>query len=153
MAKENTLWTWLAKARRSLIGLDMERVENSVATGTPDVDGHYNKRSFKIELKRAQRPRQSETITIKWQKRQQPWLKRRWNAGGLAWLLIAVGEGSNIRRYLIRGSDVENLGPTELSGKALVQKTTEAVLEEFSLIHPRACAADIILTASSLYFG
>lgn len=153
MAKENTLWSWLRKARQVLRELDIERVENSVATGTPDTDGCYKCSAFKIELKRSPAPKRGEAVTITWQKRQQPWLRRRWRAGGLAWLLLAVGEGHNIQRFLIRGCDIDDLGESRAVGKKVVQSTTLSVLRQSSVIHPQASAADIILTASGHQFG
>lgn len=42
MALEKSLWAWLAKGRVELgRALDMERVENLLGAGTPDVEGFY----------------------------------------------------------------------------------------------------------------
>ncbi len=111
MARETGLWTWLSKARHELReALHMERVENSVMRGTPDVEGclqGYGQ--FWMELKSSERPaRRSTPVRFKVRDReaQVAWLERRCAAGGAAWLLLQVGSGAAQRRiYLVPGYD------------------------------------------------
>ena len=122
--------------------LHMRRVENTCESGGPDVEGCLSGRCFNIELKHADRLKTKDLVHIKWQPGQKPWLKQRWKAGGFAWLLIAVGQGHNTKRYLIRGIDAFDLGDT----------TTEEALDDLSVINPKTKASDILLTASGKQF-
>ncbi len=106
MSRESSLWRWLAKARISLgLDLHMTRVENSVGSGMPDVEGCYKGVHFWIELKSVKRPiRKTTLICPKFQPAQIPWLKRRALTGGNVFVLLQVGGGSNRAIYLISGS-------------------------------------------------
>ncbi len=106
MTRETQLWSWLKKARLYYrMALHMNRVENSIGTGMPDVEGCLeNAKSFWIELKVSERPKRPTTnVKVKFQVNQPEWLKRRWRLSGTAWLLVQVGSGSEARRYLIQG--------------------------------------------------
>lgn len=105
---EDTLWTWLKKARKSLgEGLHMRRVENSVTTGDADVDGIILGMDFAIELKACKRPARNSTrldyheVTDQ----QVEWHSKRWAAGGASIFLIQVGE----ERYAVRGNMAQKL--------------------------------------------
>ncbi len=84
---EAALWD---ATRPLLEGLDPVRVENPVHPGTPDV----NYRDGWIELKYAERwPPQGGPLRIDhFTKQQRIWLTRRCRAGGIALLLLKVGE-------------------------------------------------------------
>ena len=143
MAKESGVWKWLRDGTKHLRRkLALERVENSVGAGRPDVNGHFEGgHTFDIELKRAKSNKTSDTVHIKWQPKQQPWLMARWAKGAMCWVLIVVDEGPNLKRFLVRGCDVGDLNTTSLSH-----------LEEISVICPKASAADVVRTASGLQF-
>ena len=63
MSRESSLWTWLSGARKRLKSqLHMDRVENSVMKGMPDVEGHLlDAGQFWMELKASERPVSPET--------------------------------------------------------------------------------------------
>lgn len=75
---------------RALRPLDAMSVENRVYPGTPDV----NYREGWVELKWLPRwPRNCDSAPVKidhFTPQQRVWLKRRWRAGGHAWLLLQV---------------------------------------------------------------
>lgn len=104
---EKNLWDWLKGAReRCVWPLHMERVENLLDKGWPDVDGCYNERGFQVELKTVGRPARRTTAVFHhrdYREGQVEWLERRWAAGGSCFVLIQVGNGHDARRYLLRG--------------------------------------------------
>ncbi len=105
--RESGLWRWLAKARPVLRDdLHMTRVENSVASGTPDVEGQWAQfGQFWIELKSEARPaRDSSKVPFRVRDGQVEWLRRRCAAGGQAWLMLQVGSGRSAGRYLVWGA-------------------------------------------------
>lgn len=142
MAFESSLWQWFRKGLRGQPNLHMVRVENSVGAGYPDVDGCYEGKAFKIELKRVSKLTRDGRIQVKFRPMQQPWLKKRWSSGGLSWLLIALGEGRNSRRFLIRGCDVDGLEDCPISH-----------LEDISVIAENAKPIDILETACMMSFN
>lgn len=85
---EAAMWDAL---RPLLHGMDPVRVENPAVPGTPDV----NYKEGWIELKYADRwPPQGGPLRVDhFTKQQRVWLTRRRRAGGLAFLLLKVGEG------------------------------------------------------------
>lgn len=141
MAKEKVLWQWLRRGVRGTDGLDMERVENSVANGTPDVDGCLNGAAFKIELKRVPF-RINGNVKTTFQPMQIPWITKRWKAGGNVWVLLAFGEGHTVRRYLIRGCDV-----------AILEDCNISELDEISVVAHNATPLEVIHAAAGLSFG
>lgn len=119
----------------------MDRVENSIMGGMPDVDGCINGLQFWIELKCAARPANPSTpIKPKFQPGQIPWIKRRINAGGTAHVLIQIGSGRDARRYLI---------PGHIAIYKLDDGMTEADMQAFSRCHGEDSAGDIIRTAAA----
>lgn len=105
MARESSLWIWLKSARLKYRGtLHMNRVENSVSAGMPDVEGQLKDHAqFWIELKSAPRPKGDGPVAVKIRDAQVEWLRRRDKAGGNAWLLIQVGSAAKAKRYLVLG--------------------------------------------------
>lgn len=101
MASESALWKWLRELK--LPSLDMERVENSAAGGTPDVDGQFGPIGFKIELKilhdKGEKNRE-ETGRIKFEIGQREWGQNRWKIGGSSYVLV---QGFSEDLYLIPG--------------------------------------------------
>lgn len=117
MARETSLWRWLSKARGKLQdGLHMNRVENSISSGMPDVEGCLSAAGiqggmqFWIELKSVPRPRHPDTkLPIKLRDSQVEWARRRIEAGGRSWILVQVGSGHTAQRYLLYGTDAPAL--------------------------------------------
>ena len=148
MARENVLWKWLKRGAQKLPEFHMERVENGVASGTPDVDGCWTSDSFKIELKRSP-DRQDGMVEISFRPLQQPWLRKYWKCGGNGWVLLAVGEGHNVKRFLIKGCDLteENFPITRRDpGKTIVQISLED-LEDLSVIPANATPLQVLSAA------
>lgn len=142
MPFEKNLSNWLMAGARSLIAekrLHLCRVENSAIPGYPDIEGCLDWRTFHIELKGAIRPARPRTpVRVKFQPRQKPWLNRRWAVGGSCFVLLRVGVGRDIRRYLICGNDdVEMVGGV-----------SEDTLEQISIVQSQASGADIIRAAA-----
>lgn len=149
MAIDGGLWAWLGPKCKLIKKLHIERVENSVGVGRPDVNGCYDGRGFDIELKRGWDEATSDKITIKFQKSQPGWLRKRWSVGGYAWVLIKVGMGAKMRLYLIRGCDI---GPTIVMEDHLVWKTNERHLSDISVIRTDATAEEIIKASAGFSF-
>ncbi len=115
--KEASLWRWLKGAGRELRGdLHMQRVENSVGSGAPDVEGKLRQgEQFWIELKSAARPKKNGPVRFKVRDSQVEWMRRRVAVGGSAWLLLQVGSGRAAERYLVPGKYAKTVqdGATE----------------------------------------
>lgn len=143
MPYERNLWMWLREGSKPLMSakhLHICRVENMVMAGFPDVEGCLDGKSFHLELKGCLRPVNPGTpVRTKWQHGQKPWLKKRWSVGGSCFALIRVGKGCGIRRYLIRGDQVDEVGDSP-----------ESRLDELSLIHHDADAVEIINCAANI---
>lgn len=108
MATEATLWQWASQARR-VFGehLHVERLENMVGAGHPDVEGCLDGIQFWLELKVAKRPARAATklrFGSPLRDSQVEWGKKRIAAGGRVWYLIQVGSGSERQVYLIRAT-------------------------------------------------
>jgi len=148
MARENVLWKWLKCGVRNLTDLHMERVENGVASGTPDVDGCWDTKTFKMELKRSP-DRTDGMVQIKFRPLQMPWLRKYWRCGGNGWVLLAVGEGHNVKRFLIKGCDLTDDNFTEVrKGQgAVVVQVLLADLEEISAIPTDATPLQVLSAA------
>lgn len=81
---------------------DPQPVENPVNPGCPDVECL---RGW-VELKYAPAwPKQPDTPLRlpKYKQHQRNWLRRRWNAGGGAWLLLRVGSRGVVENLLFDG--------------------------------------------------
>lgn len=122
MALESSLWNWLSKARVAFQDdLHMERVENLIAAGTPDVEGYVRfpgrdvvpgdrplpmRGAFQIELKSSARPVRPATpvrFKLRDREKQIAFMRRRWTIGGNAFFLLQVGEGAERSLYLAPG--------------------------------------------------
>lgn len=144
-ARENRLWKWLSGARKTFkLSLHMSRIENAVGSGMADVEGCLRGDQFWIELKSVARPARASTpLRPKFQPKQAPWLRRRVEAGGRAYVLVQVGSGSDARRYLIHGRLAEEVE----AGR------TEDWMYEASGIDPKASPEDVIRTAADWGFA
>lgn len=123
---ETELWKWLKKAHlQNDFGddLHMERIENLVGVGNPDVTGCLRGGAFDIELKTVDRPARATTPLLPRdyvRAAQKNWLVARWRAGGQCYILLQVGKD---KRYLIPGNMVrrlEGMDESELSPHSLV---------------------------------
>jgi hypothetical protein len=143
MARESSLWKWLLNGKDAFTDdlLHMTRIENLVDEGTPDVEGCLDGDAFWIELKSNARPKRETTRCIEprdIRPQQEPWLKRRWNAGGNAWMLIQIGEGHNAKRYLVPGNRVWQ-----------VPNRTELELAKISLPVTARTASGVLILAAT----
>jgi hypothetical protein len=140
--RESRLWSWLSQARRVYKeDLHIDRVENSIIQGMPDVEGCLLGMQFWIELKCETRPKNPNTlIKPKFQLAQIPWIEKRIAAGGRAHVLLQVGQGHAARRYLIHGS------------KAVLLENgwMEQELRHLALSDPKASPEKIILKAANI---
>lgn len=137
---ESNLNHWLrdgVKGRFKRGELDMNRIENAVGSGMPDIEGCLRGNQFWVESKIA---RGKGLLRIKWRPRQIPWLRRRWLAGGSCFFLAQAGAGNGARRYLIKGCYADLF---EVS-------VDEETFEKASITHPRASAQDIVEAAARL---
>ena len=138
--RETNLWAWLKRGRKLFKkALHLIRIENSVLSGTPDVEGVFEGSQFWIELKVAE-PQKTETskITIKFRPAQIPWIQRRSEAGGRAFVLVQVGAGRTAERYLVPGRDVATLERPVLL----------AELCAISIVDPRSTPKAVLLAAA-----
>jgi len=147
--RESRLWQWLGKTARVHFreALHMNRVENSVSRGMPDVEGCLKVdgegRQFWIELKCEARPSDPKTkIKPRFEPQQVPWLHKRWRAGGRCFILLQVGSGHSAGRYLIQGN---------LTG-SLARGWTEDKLKSLASCDPKGAAEDIVLAAATSQF-
>lgn len=134
---ETDLWSWLSKSRRHLReDLHINRIENSVIPGMPDVEGCFRGHQFWIELKCASRPKnEGHLLRIKFQPDQPEWIRRRLKAGlKRVYVLIQVGRCAGAGRYLVPGNYVEDL----------VLGVTEENLE-YMIDHSPTCCAESLL--------
>lgn len=140
---ESNLWRWLKRNCRGQFRPDvfyMERVENAVGSGTPDIDGCLMGKTFKIELKTAARPAREDTaVAVHFRPAQVPWIRRYREAGGPVFVLVQVGSSSAARRYLIRGD----------RAATVARGVPESELSKLSVTRFDATADEIISTAAS----
>lgn len=135
-SRESSLWGWLNKVK-SLYRreLHMCRVENSVMEGMADVEGCLRRTQFWIELKCEPRPANPSTrIHIRFEEGQLPWLGRRVDAGGRAFVLVQIGQGHAASRYLVPGRIAH----------ALAGGITEVDLRALAVVDPQVSAREII---------
>lgn len=136
--RETSLWGWLKKAVKELKrkGLcpDVQRIENIVAKGTPDVEGIVGGKSLWCELKVAH-PMAGDRWRVKITVDQVRYALRRTKAGGFSWVLVRVC-GANWREnkhYLIPGEYSEEL----------LEPISRKRLEELSAADPGSAAIEL----------
>lgn len=141
MSSESNLWNWLKCANLVLReDLHMCRVENSAISGMPDVEGCFRGNQFWIELKCIDRPmKESTSLRPKFRPTQIPWMKRRLGAHGKVFVLLQVGLGRRLSRYLIPSYKVA----------LLVTGHREVVIKALSLSPSSATASEIIMIAAT----
>jgi hypothetical protein len=145
MAREKALWqrmkdgATLLTLRRHRVHL--KRIENSVGSGHPDVEGCIDGRQVWIELKSEDRPaRQTTPLSPAYRHSQRLWHKERCAAGCTHnWILLQIGEGRGARLYLVPGFHYESLMET---------RATEGHYADLSYCDPCAHIDAVLLTAS-----
>lgn len=146
MARESALWQRVRTARAILIEtghrIDLQRLENAVGTGHPDVEGCIDTIQVWIELKSTDRPaRKTTPIRLrsnpKTRKSQSRWHKNRAQAGCKTnFVLLQVGEQSKARLYLIPGTLYDQL------------ESPESELELLCCCDPALPLADMLIRAT-----
>lgn len=136
MAREQRLWNWMHAALKGDPLLHMRRVENRVSEGDPDVDGCVEGCYFELELKGCNRPSNPTTkLNFEIRQTQVLWHRRRWHAGGNLWLYIRVGQGRDVKRYLVPG-----MWTRLIKDKGI----TEEGLQYISVLPPEHSALDML---------
>lgn len=138
-SRESALWAWLKTHLKELKPLKhhVHRIENSVAKGTPDVEGTIDGKSFWCELKVAHamaNDRWRVRITVE----QVRFALRRSKAGGASWVLVRCCGRTwrDNKHFLVRGEDAEQL----------LQPIETSRLSELSACIPDAAAVEILKT-------
>ena len=112
MGTEKRLWEILKKGGGPA-NMHVQRVENVVKKGVPDVEGCINGKSFWLELKAGSMPAVDTSLVQceDLKEEQLRFIRDRMAAGGAVWLLYRVGDRSAARMYLIRGEDAPGAAP------------------------------------------
>ena len=102
MSTETTLWNWLKNARKEANSknethlLHINRVENILVSGMPDVELCHKGQQIWVELKVKAFPKRANTpIKIRFEPAQRPWIGRRTKAQGCAFVLLQLGKYPN----------------------------------------------------------
>lgn len=137
--RESSLWGWLKDHLKELRPrkFHIQRVENAVAKGVPDVEGCIDGWSFWCELKVAY-PMASDRVRVRIEQAQVNWAIRRCRAGGRSWVLVRVTGKTwrENRHYLVWGLDAQ-----ELREPIALQR-----LEELSAAAPASAAVELLRT-------
>lgn len=92
---EKNIFNWLKRYKSTM--LHMERVENKVSRGTPDVEGCYKGVHFNLELKYCLLPKKEDSmLNFKTQPSQPPWWKKRVKSGGNVFIIIQIGKNKHM---------------------------------------------------------
>lgn len=138
--RETAFWKWLKSGVARLSKPHhVQRIEDTTKSGTPDVEGCIDGRSFWAELKVAYEQPTRGTVRIKTTSFQAYFAIKRREAGGLSWYLIRAGMHPNWEHYLIPGQHAEELLDKPIS----VQR-----LRNLSAVDPKARPEDIMMAAS-----
>ena len=140
MARESALWdrirdtaipTLLAAGHK----VDLQRLENLVGVGHPDVEGCIDAQQVWVELKSEARPKRKDTpIRPKLRTSQSEWHKTRASVGFRHnWVLLQVGSSRAARLYLLPGDRYDD-----------IKAVTEAELTELSVVPPTAPVVDVL---------
>jgi len=109
--KESSLWKWLKQAQKKYKKkLHMERIENGVGAGKPDVDLCFDGFVCPIELKSCDMPKKDTTkVKVGLRKTQAAWFEKRISAGGKAFVLVQISSDKGTYRLLIDGVHIKKL--------------------------------------------
>ncbi len=155
MARESALWSSFSKSARKEIAdcgiLHMERIENMLGAGTPDVEGFVKffgtsdapplRGQFAIELKSSERPAKNTTpvrFKLRGREAQIEWMRKRWELGGNAFFLLQVGSGHDRILYLAPG----NMGEALKNG--IIETAIAIACLETGVFTPPISAKDIL---------
>lgn len=138
--RETSLWAWLRDSLPQLgRGHHVQRVENAVKLGTPDVEGHIEGGlPFWIELKVARELVRTPQVRVETTVHQVFFATKRWAVGGNSWYLIRVGRYPKRAHYLIPGCYSE-----ELHDRAVGLNWLRGV----SVVDPASTAVELMLAA------
>ncbi len=143
MARESALWdrirdTAIPALIKAGHKVDLQRLENLVGVGHPDVEGCIDSQQVWIELKSEARPKRLDTpIRPKLRASQSEWHTERAAAGfRYNWVLLQVGSGRTALLYLVPGDRYDD-----------IKAVTEFELTELSVLSPTATPADVLLRA------
>jgi hypothetical protein len=138
---ESALWKWFRDGTKHLAPyLHMQRIENSIALGTPDVEGAYHICGFVIELKCAVVQKNGylkfgHDLTTD----QAMFLRARAAAGEASWILVRIPSSIRTNGYLhalIHARHADDL----------LKPMRETRLWDLSIIHSDADPKQIINT-------
>lgn len=141
MARESALWDRLKTAGKALVQVghlvDLQRLENLVGVGHPDVEGCIDGFQVWIELKSEARPARADTVIHpKTRISQGIWHRKRAMAGcRINWILLQVGEATKARLYLVPGHCYDKI------------EATESEIARLSVIPPNASPSAVLLRA------
>lgn len=109
--RESALWGWLRDGLKgSGLRHHVQRVENSVKVGTPDVEGCIEGGlPFWIELKVATELKSRPQVRVETTAHQVFFATKRWQVGGNSWYLVRVGRHPSRAHFLVPGSLSEHL--------------------------------------------
>lgn len=118
---ENTAWKWLRENLKGK-GRRLQRIENIVGSGMPDINGCFNGREFWIEVKAPKEPKRPSTPLFgsnhKVSQEQKNWFMEQRQSGGRGYLFIDTDQ----RRILIDGKfadDINTMTADEICDKSL----------------------------------
>lgn len=138
--REKSLWYWLRDGlKASGLRHHVQRVENSVKVGTPDVEGCVEGGlPFWIELKVATELKSRPQVRVETTAHQVFFATRRWEVGGNSWYLIRVGHHPRWAHYLVPGS---------LSEQLMDRPIPLEWLERYAYVDPRSGPRELMLAA------
>jgi hypothetical protein len=143
-SRESALWKWLAKAKLHYKALlHMNRLENKILAGMPDVEGCLDGKQFWLELKCGTAPAREETkVNIRVEDSQVEFMQTRLVAGGACGFLIRVKQNNSFWTFLIHGRHAYDLqrGLTMIDLIELTECSSKPTPEE------------IVLAATYLHF-
>jgi len=149
MKPETRLWG-AVREKLKLPADRLDRIENSVSSGQPDVNGCLAGEDVWIELKAPTEPKRKETPLMSFGNNhrllltQQNWMKRQQQAGGIAFILLRTdkrlllidgtkyGTGEHFNRYTVE----------QMERIALFKASVPTKIEEWRLLR------NVIFTAS-----
>ncbi len=141
--KETALWGWLKSGLPRLAEAghrhDVQRIEDTTKSGTPDVEGCIDGGCFWAELKVAYEQPTKGTVRVKTTVFQVHRALRRRRAGGRSWYLIRVGVHPRAQHFLVPGDYAEELLDKPISLERLTS---------VSALDPKARPEAILLAAS-----
>lgn len=105
--KEANLWRWFSQACKSLgPDLFLTRIENDLDSGTPDVHGCYNGKTFWVELKALAKPKNPLKVSLNLSPGQISWHFNYARSGGKSYVLVQFGSGKDSQKFLIPNQNI-----------------------------------------------